>query len=501
MSQIGEQNLFFLNLPDLRKLCCITLSLLCGCDDGELRNTQMGVPQRVLPSTLQGCLSYTLTVKLAPNWNKVGQFLVAAMQLSVSESQLCLSVEADAVRLPPATLEDFDIAPNVMRRFHSSRDAVINSLSLPSNWCYILPSMKRGQIISISHQIPAECPFQSYADIRKHWSSLYGYQLPPVDEQDVVYCSVYFKLVGERLFTAQPIQRFPRFDLQGALSSFLLDLRGELQSVCGFPIRMTSKPCYYTTSLTAPGSQGSSSRPVNLTTRSTCRPVLTQLPSRILQNAPGVGTAVERCPSQSGPPSPPAPPPLLPPAPAHRTVPIFRNKGLDRHVNVTKILAERRQQRREEGHQQPAGFGGPAIGPAPSSKRRQEAHLWEGQSQPGPASHPRVENSLCEQGRNGEGTGRGLEPRGILSQSPAYRTEIPALIPSSAGGDWFQSKPKKAKVSVVEVDVEHYARGHQLSKINAATLQAWLRERGVPVRSKDKKEELVTKVLHCLSEP
>ncbi|XP_061096789.1 uncharacterized protein C18orf63-like [Conger conger] len=596
MSQKEEQNLFFLNLPDLRKLCCVTLSLPCGCDVGELRNTQvkscrellslypdilaspaletfgeitvimaitffktgiiqaytqrhglqMGVPQRVLPITLQVCLSYTLTVKLAPNWNKVGQFLVAgmdflscsgklnavAMQLSVSESQLCLSVEANTVRLPPATLEDFDIAPNEMRSFHNSREAVIHSFSLPSNWCYILPSMKRGQIISISHQMPTECPFQSYADIRKHWSSLYGYRLPRVDEQDVTYCSVYFKLVGERLFTyplccirALPIQRFPRIDLQGALSSFLLDLRPNLQSVCGFTIRMTSKPCYPTTSLTTTSSQGSCSKPVNLKSRSSSRPVLTQLPPSLPRNAPFGGAAEGRCPSQpggrsishqysggeaeapltdttpkNGPDSTSASAFTPTPAPAHRIVPIFRNKALERHVNVTKILAERRQQRREEGLHHLLGSDRPAPGPAFSSKRKADACLGVGQSLPGPASHPRVGSPSCLQGHNSVGVGRDHEPRGTVPQFPAMKTEIPAAIPSSAGGDWFQSKPKKPKVSVVEVDVEHYARSHQLSKINAATLQAWLRGRGVPVRSKDRKEELVAKVMHCLSE-
>ncbi len=40
----------------------------------------------------------------------------------------------------------------------------------------------------------------------------------------------------------------------------------------------------------------------------------------------------------------------------------------------------------------------------------------------------------------------------------------------------------------------------QLSTISSATLQAWLRSRGINVRSKDKKEELVSKVMRCLSE-
>ena len=98
--------------------------------------------------------------------------------------------------------------------------------------------MKKGQIVRISRQLPRDCPFQSYADLHSHWSSLvglththtththththtllcsvspdlslcvavfqYGYRLPQIPEQDVVYCSVYFKLVGQRLFTYPP---------------------------------------------------------------------------------------------------------------------------------------------------------------------------------------------------------------------------------------------------------------------------------------------------------
>lgn len=47
----------------------------------------------------------------------------------------------------------------------------------------------------------------------------------------------------------QPVQRCPRVDLQGALGCFLSDVRDRLQSVCGFPARLTSKPCYHTVGL------------------------------------------------------------------------------------------------------------------------------------------------------------------------------------------------------------------------------------------------------------
>uniref|UniRef100_A0A3P8ZII0 DUF4708 domain-containing protein n=1 Tax=Esox lucius TaxID=8010 RepID=A0A3P8ZII0_ESOLU len=308
MSRGGEQSLFFLNLPDLRKLCCVTLCL--ESEEGEVRNKQMktcrellllyadivaspvlgsfseiivimgvsvkssqlfgsvlfeqmGSPQRVLPGILQTCLSYSLITRLAPNWNKVGQFLIAGsvfvlpvMELSASESQLCVSVEASTVRLPPTRLEDFDVPPMVLRNFHSQPDAVIQTFSMSSSWCYILPSMKRGQIVRISQRMPNDCPFQGYSDIQNHWNSLYGYQLPQMDEEEVIYCSVYFKLVGERLFTyplscvrTEPLQRCPRVDLQGVLSSFLSRLREILQTICGFPVRMTSRPCYHTAGL------------------------------------------------------------------------------------------------------------------------------------------------------------------------------------------------------------------------------------------------------------
>jgi len=49
----------------------------------------------------------------------------------------------------------------------------------------------------------------------------------------------------------QPVQRCPRVDLQGALRSFLSDLRDKLRDVCGFPVRLTGKPRYRTAGLSS----------------------------------------------------------------------------------------------------------------------------------------------------------------------------------------------------------------------------------------------------------
>ncbi|CAM2106384.1 unnamed protein product [Caretta caretta] len=129
-------------------------------------------PERIGPAILQLCLCYTLITRLAPSWNKAGHLLVQVMDLNVSETQLCISVEACTIRLPPPQLEDFDISANILEIFDNNKNTVIQRHSILSNWCYVLPSMKMGQIISISHVIPSESPFHSYKDFQMHWKNL-----------------------------------------------------------------------------------------------------------------------------------------------------------------------------------------------------------------------------------------------------------------------------------------------------------------------------------------
>ncbi|XP_030623479.1 uncharacterized protein C18orf63 homolog [Chanos chanos] len=617
MSGGGEQSLFFVSLPDPRKLCCVTLYLQSISDEGELRNRQikscrdllflysdviaspvlgssggvmtvmaitffkrgiiqayaqrhglqLGAPQRVLPVSLQACLSYSLIARLAPRWNKAGQFLIAGkdflsvsgklnavvLEMSVTENQLCISVQASAVRLPPATLEDFDLPPLVVRNFLTNGDAVVNT-DVSNNWCYILPSMKKGQIVSISHRIPAECPFQSYPELRAHWSSMYGYVLPAVGDENMVYCGVYFKLVGKRLFTyplccvrTQPVQRFPRVDLQGALMPFISELRAKLEGVCGFPVRMTSKPCYHTSNLSRPTLQVQRAYPVNLTTKTSSRPVLTKLPSTCPQSGShhGAGSmqhlpsqpersqhsqtskqgSVENthrlesplgCNTERGWLSSSTSPSIIPSSSVSchsqtqaavrepKLIPIFKNRTLPRHVNVTKILAEKRQTAAQR-HSVPASAVKRALSPSSLSSSSSSTPLCSASDLPCLSVVPpwfsrpsldRVSLSRLEE-QNRDSAGRDdLQQPSSLAQTQAL-----TQIPSSRGGEVFESKPKRSKSNVQDVDVEKYARNSQLAKVNSATLQAWLRSRGVVIRSKDRKEELVSKVMQCLNEP
>ncbi|XP_076991350.1 uncharacterized protein C18orf63 homolog isoform X2 [Tamandua tetradactyla] len=328
MNESRQQSLFFIILPDLQKLCAVRIILNNDVAETEIRSTQMKMcrqllllhediltspvsgilnqiwvvmaaqaPQRVIPVILQNCLSYSLTARLAPAWNKTGHLLVqgrdflsqmgkqnaVVLNINVTETQVCLSIEVCTVRLPPPELKEFDISENIIKEFDTNKNAVIERHSILSNWCYVLPSMKMGQIISILHTTPPDCPFHSYEDFQMHWDALYGYKLPEDCGNIKIYCSIYFRMIGERVFTyplscirSQPIQFFPRVDLEGVLKSFLSVLKSKLPHICGLSIRMTDKPCYYTQELTKPYIQENKVKLPNLTTKKVVRASLTQ---------------------------------------------------------------------------------------------------------------------------------------------------------------------------------------------------------------------------------
>ncbi|KAM4906270.1 uncharacterized protein C18orf63 homolog [Sylvia borin] len=359
MNHTRHQSLFFVSLPELQKLCAATITLSSQIPETEARSTQiktcrqlsflyqeilsapvMGTlnqisvvmampfyesgicqayverhgatleaPQAVTPALLQTCLSYTLTARLAPRWNKAGHLLVqgkdflsqsgrqnaVVVDLNVSERQLCISVEPCSIRLPPPQLEDFDISVNTIKLFDSNESTVIQQHSILSNWCYVLPSipslpvysMKMGQIINITHIIPPESPFHSYKDFQMHWKSLYGYILPEDLEETKIYLSVYFKPIGERFFTyplscirSQPVQYFPRTDAESVVNSFLSDMKSNFSQLCGFPVKMTSKALYATKELSRASVQEIKPKPTKLDDEMVCVVSLTQAPPR-----------------------------------------------------------------------------------------------------------------------------------------------------------------------------------------------------------------------------
>ncbi|XP_054980854.1 uncharacterized protein C18orf63 homolog [Sorex araneus] len=436
-----QQSLFFITVPELHKLCATRITLKNGIGEPEVWSkvlklcrqllflyqdiliapvpgilseiwivmaisfyksgkldayfekyeAKMETTQTVLPVVLQNCLSFTLTAKLAPSWNRAGHLLVQgkeflsqmgklnaiALDINVAESQICLSVEAYMIRLPPPQIEDFAVPQNVITEFYNDKNAVIEGHSILNNWCYVLPSMKMGQIRSVLHMAPPNCPFHSFEDFQKHWNHLYGYKLPEEygDINTQVYCSVHFKMMGGRTFTyplscirSQPVQFFPRVDMEDVLKSFFSDLKTNLPHICGFPIKITSQPCYYTVELTRPQIQENKVKPPNLTTNRMLGPSVTQvtptLAPSLVQCSIAKGHQVELLAGQPKPPEPAAPPaqreglapgradPAGPgntqPSPLSNTspkfVPIFKNQLLQVNASVLEPGNQKRKQ-------------------------------------------------------------------------------------------------------------------------------------------------------------
>ncbi|XP_039610030.1 uncharacterized protein C18orf63-like [Polypterus senegalus] len=169
----NQKSLFFVSLPEFRKLCTVRISFSSNSSNNDIRSKQMKLcrelvllfpdilvspvqetcselitimstqffktgnmqaytqrhevqmdsPKRVFPGDLQTCLSYTLIARLAPNWNKAGHLLIQGvnfmtesgkqnaigMDLNVTETQLCISVEVNTIRLPPAKDDKLDL--------------------------------------------------------------------------------------------------------------------------------------------------------------------------------------------------------------------------------------------------------------------------------------------------------------------------------------------------------------------------------------------------------
>ncbi|XP_014675281.1 PREDICTED: uncharacterized protein C18orf63-like [Priapulus caudatus] len=68
------------------------------------------------------------------------------------------------------------------------------------------------------------------------------------------------------------------------------------------------------------------------------------------------------------------------------------------------------------------------------------------------------------------------------------------------GDEGSKIKKPRVKPQVQEnVNVEEYATYNQLGKLNTVTLLSWLRQKGVACKAKDKKQDLIDKIMLCIA--
>ncbi|BFZ13380.1 hypothetical protein BsWGS_16419 [Bradybaena similaris] len=248
---------------------------------------QLSKPYRVLPSLYQACLHYTLLARLAPTWNRAGEWLLQGrdflmhtgythaikMRLCVNKDEMFVSACGTVVRFPPLQVEDLSLSREEMLQIVKSTEDGVSEVMLADSWCHVLPSMKRGRIMCVSLDISRHSPFTSYRDLQRHWKNMYGYRLPDTDE-DILYCQICFlPSGGGKYFTypnvclrAGPLQVVQRVDPKPILTTFLQDVHSRVGAVCGTPLRFQSKICFACPSLHMAGEETShaslSSKPV-----------------------------------------------------------------------------------------------------------------------------------------------------------------------------------------------------------------------------------------------
>ncbi|KAK7500197.1 hypothetical protein BaRGS_00008420 [Batillaria attramentaria] len=213
----------------------------------RMKNNQLQVSSafRATPSVYQACLHYTMLARLAPLWNKAGDWLIQGRDF-LGHTGCASAIKFDLVANTQElyiSLADLNLSPLEVQSllYNASRQA--GEVAVPGFWCHVLPSMKKGRLCSVSLSIPADSPFTSYRDLKRHWKNTYGYRLPETDD-DIFYGQISFWATGGKQFTypsvclrAGPIQPVPRVEPRPILSAFLQDLHVKLPSVCGQPVK------------------------------------------------------------------------------------------------------------------------------------------------------------------------------------------------------------------------------------------------------------------------
>ncbi|XP_071502745.1 uncharacterized protein C18orf63-like [Diadema antillarum] len=274
---------------------------------------QYGEPKKVYAAVFQVCFCYTLKAKLAPLWNKVGEYYVQGrdfitstgllgavnLEINISEGEISFAVKPQTIKLPHCTLQEFGISSQNIAQFLCDTSSVISEYFIGDRFCFVLPSMKKGRVVSLMHNLPASSPFKTYSDLRRYWKNTYGYRLPESGE-GLVYLEIFFPAIRNTLFTYPEFcirmkepQRIKRVDPAPILAAFLADVRRKFPSMCDNPMELTRKAMYTAVTMSNQSKQCilcQSGQPASPSDSANPNPQPC-LSSRVLQETPRLSTA------------------------------------------------------------------------------------------------------------------------------------------------------------------------------------------------------------------
>jgi len=205
------------------------------------------------------CLSYTLASRLAPAWNRVGEWLLSgrqflqasnaikAVQMKVhfANGRVEVVLKAALVKFPLLKPEDVGVSHEQVEAFLGSES---RSALTEQNFGYqnviVLPRLSRAKLVSVTKKLPEDSKFTSWSAMKRYWKNMYGYRLGDDDEEPVVYYNVSFfnnppmtyPELTVRKFAPRPI---PRTDPEPIVRAFIQDLLVTNRTVCGFAFSLT----------------------------------------------------------------------------------------------------------------------------------------------------------------------------------------------------------------------------------------------------------------------
>ncbi|XP_076657913.1 uncharacterized protein LOC143362022 isoform X2 [Halictus rubicundus] len=203
------------------------------------------------------CLFYTIQTKIAPLWNKVGQHFLQGKEFFISvepikalkidilvqEGNVCLVLHAESVNIPYVKLEDF-LPSSVVSHFLADPKGYIDLSHYDFPFVYVLPSTKKGKLISVFKEIP-ECVFKDYDQMRRHWKNMYGYSLPK-NKNGILFLEIKFPVPRSRSFiypnicvTSDLLDIIPNKNKEYTVTKFIGDMLAKLPTICGTELKLS----------------------------------------------------------------------------------------------------------------------------------------------------------------------------------------------------------------------------------------------------------------------
>ncbi|XP_073968253.1 uncharacterized protein C18orf63-like [Bombus fervidus] len=84
---------------------------------------------------------------------------------------MCLQLHAEILKIPYIKLEDY-LSPSILSHFLADPKGYVDLSRYNLPFVHVLPSTKKGKVLSVSKELPAKCAFKDYDQLRRHWKNM-----------------------------------------------------------------------------------------------------------------------------------------------------------------------------------------------------------------------------------------------------------------------------------------------------------------------------------------